>query len=109
MYVEGNHHQAAIDAQNHVNNVRPGSEEAIVSATTVNPKKLYWKRFSEHFSQWKNLKILIATSMTWFLLDIGYYGTNLNTSIVLTAIGFTDKSSPYRDIYTTCLGQLSIF
>ena len=47
--------------------------------------------------------------MCWFLLDIGYYGTNLNTSSVLKAIGYsTSTNGAYWSIWSTCLGQLII-
>lgn len=35
--------------------------------------------FAQHFGEWKNLKVLIGASVTWFCLDVAFYGTNLNT------------------------------
>lgn len=74
----------------------------------LDPKKEYIKRFTSYFSQWKNAKILIATAMCWFLLDIGFYGTNLNTSIVLSAIGYADNSTPFNHVWTEAIGALII-
>ena len=105
MNVEGRVGQAVADATNHVSNKQ---HVEVVEATRVNPFTTYGGKFVRHFSQWKNLKVLIACAMCWFLLDIGYYGTNLNTNLVLNSIGYTDKSTPYRDIYTVCMGQLII-
>lgn len=31
--------------------------------------------FIAHFSQWKNLKVLVGTAGAWFCLDVGFYGT----------------------------------
>ncbi|KAI7826438.1 major facilitator superfamily domain-containing protein [Kickxella alabastrina] len=38
--------------------------------------------------KWKNFKVLMGTSVTWFALDVAFYGINLNSSIILQAIGF---------------------
>lgn len=51
-------------------------------------KKASFREFIAHFSQWKNLKVLLGTSVTWFALDVAFYGINLNSGIILTAIGF---------------------
>ncbi|KZO91131.1 phosphate permease [Calocera viscosa TUFC12733] len=57
--------------------------------------------FIAYFSQWKNGKILLGTSYSWFALDIAFYGLGLNSSIVLSAIGFgsSTASSPQQKIY----------
>jgi len=54
----------------------------------VEAPKASWKDFFRHFSQWKNGKVLLGTSWSWFALDIAFYGLGLNTSIILKAIGF---------------------
>ena len=71
-------------------------------------KRGYWHELNEYLSVRKNWMTLLGTSMTWFLLDIGYYGTNLNTSVVLSAIGFADTSTPYSDIWSRCVGTMII-
>ncbi|RKP11047.1 phosphate:H+ symporter [Thamnocephalis sphaerospora] len=70
--------------------------------------KASWSDFRRHFSQWPNLKVLVGTSMTWFALDVAFYGTGLNNAIILTAMGYVDKSSPYRDLYTASVGNIII-
>jgi PHS family inorganic phosphate transporter-like MFS transporter len=81
-------------------------EEHIESRRRV--KKGYFAELEEYLSVRKNWMTLLGTSMTWFLLDIGFYGTNLNTSIVLSAIGFADTSTPYNDIWSRCVGTIII-
>jgi PHS family inorganic phosphate transporter-like MFS transporter len=49
--------------------------------------------FARHFGQWKNLKVLLGCAWSWFALDIAFYGLGLNSSIVLTAIGFSGSGS----------------
>ncbi|DAZ94004.1 TPA: hypothetical protein N0F65_007248 [Lagenidium giganteum] len=44
--------------------------------------------FRNYFNKWVNLKVLIGCAAAWFFLDIGYYGTSLNTPVVLDIIGF---------------------
>lgn len=72
MNVEGNVEQAVADATNHVGN---NAHIDVGKKAAISPLQAYSGRFVKHFSQWKNAKILIACSATWFLLDIGYYGT----------------------------------
>lgn len=108
MDVEGNTEKAAADAERYLS-----GDSRIVKETNDGPsnsQKLakFKVSFIEYFSQWRNLKVLIGTSMCWFLLDIGYYGTNLNTSLVLSAIGYNDTSTPFNDVWSLCIGQLII-
>ncbi|KAJ7191304.1 MFS general substrate transporter [Mycena pura] len=51
-------------------------------------RKTYFREAREYFSEWRHLKILIGTSMCWFLLDVAFYGINLNQNFVLQQIGF---------------------
>ncbi|KAJ7599280.1 phosphate transporter [Mycena floridula] len=67
--------------------------------------------FSAHFSQWKNMKVLIGTAYSWFALDIAFYGLGLNSSIILQAIGFgtpVTKGSQgvYDNLKNICVGNL---
>ncbi|KAI9594555.1 major facilitator superfamily domain-containing protein, partial [Syncephalis fuscata] len=70
--------------------------------------KASWSDFCRHFSQWSNLKVLLGTSMSWFALDVAFYGTGLNNAIILNAMGFVDHSSPYRDLFTSSVGNIII-
>ena len=74
-------------------------------------KRNHLKEFRIYFSKWKNLKVLIGTCLTWFLLDIAYYGLTLNQSVVLSAIGFasdSNKDSPWQTLWKLGLGSLII-
>ncbi|GAK62670.1 MFS general substrate transporter [Moesziomyces antarcticus] len=63
--------------------------------------------FIEYFSQWKNAKKLIGCAACWFLVDITFYGINLNQSSILSAIGFT-KGSTWGKLMKTATGNLII-
>jgi PHS family inorganic phosphate transporter-like MFS transporter len=41
-------------------------------------------------------------------LDVAFYGTGLNNAIILNAMGFVDHSSPYRDLFTSSVGNIII-
>ncbi|CAF3389617.1 unnamed protein product [Rotaria sp. Silwood2] len=71
----------------------------------------HFRDFRIYFSQWCNLKVLIGTCSTWFLLDIAFYGLSLNQSIVISAIGFapdTTKTSPWETLFKQAIGNLII-
>ncbi|KAK7676468.1 hypothetical protein QCA50_014513 [Cerrena zonata] len=85
------------------------------TATTVAAKELldakknHFKEFLEYFSEWRHLKQLIGTSMCWFLLDIAFYGINLNQNVVLQQIGFDGSSgSTYERLFHIGIGNLII-
>ena len=59
------------------------------SGKETNENKATLRDFLFHFKQWKNLKVLIGCSVSWFALDVAFYGINLNTSIIISSIGFS--------------------
>ncbi|CAO3667427.1 unnamed protein product [Umbelopsis ramanniana] len=63
--------------------------------------------FGAYFSKWANLKVLLGTSLSWFLMDIAFYGINLNQSIILTEIGFAPTGlSPWDTLFKQAIGNL---
>ncbi|KAJ7170579.1 inorganic phosphate transporter [Mycena crocata] len=67
--------------------------------------------FARHFGKWENMKVLIGTSYSWFALDIAFYGLGLNSSIILTAIGFGTPATKgtlgvYENLHNICVGNL---
>ncbi|KAF9158516.1 Inorganic phosphate transporter pho84 [Actinomortierella ambigua] len=75
---------------------------------TVQPKRSHYRDFVEYFSHWENAKILLGTSLTWFLLDIAFYGISLNQSYVLNAMGFVGDGTVYDNLWRTTLGNLTV-
>jgi len=71
-----------------------------------------WNDFTSHFGKWENMKVLIGTSYSWFALDIAFYGLGLNSSNILTAIGFGSPSNTkttvgiYQALHNVCVGNL---
>ncbi|KAJ2891469.1 hypothetical protein IWW38_003606 [Coemansia aciculifera] len=69
------------------------------------------KTFVQYFREWRHLKVLLGTSIAWFALDVAFYGINLNSSIVIGAIGFAgdmNVDQPSRYIIRNCLGNIII-
>ncbi|KAI0369643.1 MFS general substrate transporter [Pilatotrama ljubarskyi] len=78
-------------------------------AQLVAAKKSHWREFAHYFSEWRHLKILIGTCSCWFLLDIAFYGINLNQNVVLQQIGFDGSSgSPWNRLFKIGVGNLIV-
>lgn len=111
MDIDRNVQQANDDVENFLTNgtfyVDP---DAIVQR--VDAPKASRRDFVNYYSQWKNFKILFGCSWSWFALDIAFYGLGLNSSIVLTAIGFngggnaTGTLKVYENLKNVALGNL---
>lgn len=70
-----------------------------------------WADFTAHFGQWKNMKVLIGTSYSWFALDIAFYGLGLNSSVILQAIGFggtlpKGSQGVYKNLLNVSVGNI---
>lgn len=88
-------------------------ENKAIGVTGYIGKKPHNEFFS-YFSQPKHLKHLIGTALCWFLVDITFYGINLNQSTILTSIGFTNGygatkfEQTYSKLIKTATGNLII-
>ncbi|KAG6841477.1 hypothetical protein C0991_010665 [Blastosporella zonata] len=110
MDIERNVQQASDDIKN-VLTIGNSAVDPDAPVQRVNAPKASWADFRRHFGQWKNLKVLIGTSWSWFALDIAFYGLGLNSSIILTAINFgTPLTKGTRLIFDNlsniCIGNL---
>ncbi|KAG6878356.1 hypothetical protein C0993_008114 [Termitomyces sp. T159_Od127] len=110
MDIERNIQQASDDIRN-VLTTGSFSVDPNAPVHRVNAPKASWTDFWAYFSKWKNGKVLLGTSWSWFALDIAFYGLSLNNSIVLQAINFgTPKSHNlqlvYDNLWNTCVGNL---
>jgi PHS family inorganic phosphate transporter-like MFS transporter len=71
-------------------------------------QKASWSDFTHHFGQWRHFKVLLACSVCWFCLDVGFYGVNLNNSVILKAIGFASSGTPYEQLFKNATGNVLI-
>ncbi len=82
----------------------------IVKEEPKESQKASFREFCRHFSKWRNFKLLLATSVTWFVLDVAFYGVNLNASIIIEAIGFSEDISGdvWNSLFKNALGNIII-
>lgn len=58
-----------------------------------------WPDAMQYFGRWKNLKILLGTTLSWFFLDLAYYGLALNNAVILKAIGYSTGPTLYHVLH----------
>ncbi|OJA20253.1 hypothetical protein AZE42_02695 [Rhizopogon vesiculosus] len=64
-----------------------------------------------HFKgmEWRHFKILLATCVCWFLLDIAFYGINLNQNVVLQQIGYDGNTgTAWERLFKISTGNIII-
>jgi PHS family inorganic phosphate transporter-like MFS transporter len=76
--------------------------------TVPDTRKAKLDAFFIYFSEWRHLKTLIGTASCWFLLDVAFYGTNLNQSVLLIDIGFSTGATHYDVLMKNAIGNLII-
>ncbi|KAI0265684.1 major facilitator superfamily domain-containing protein [Gloeopeniophorella convolvens] len=86
----------------------PQSSPKLV-AVAVGQQKAPWRDFFTYFSEWRHFRILLGTCSCWFLLDIAFYGINLNQNVVLQQIGFDGSSgSAWERLWKIAIGNIII-
>ncbi|KAJ1883533.1 hypothetical protein H4R99_000510 [Coemansia sp. RSA 1722] len=106
--IEQDVHKAADDIKNTIGGTKDTEDRTLLRSSTTQPEvqKPTWTEFYHHFKKWKNFRVLMGTSVTWFALDVAFYGINLNSSIILQAIGFSGKGTPYHELLKTSAGNI---
>ncbi|KAG9007798.1 Inorganic phosphate transporter pho84 [Tulasnella sp. JGI-2019a] len=110
MDIERNLEQAEQDAEF----IKSGKFERIEDRVTqkVEVPKASRRDFVRHYSKWSNFKVLFGCAYSWFALDIAFYGLGLNSSIILTNIGFGSSTSTnpnlkvYETLFNACVGNI---
>jgi len=110
MDIERNVLQAAEDIENVLTGNRFLTDPDAVVQRADAPRATK-RDFRSHFGKWRNLKVLLGTSYSWFALDIAFYGLGLNSSIILGAIGFgapitKGNQGIYDNLHNICVGNL---
>ncbi|KAJ2144039.1 hypothetical protein IW136_001478 [Coemansia sp. RSA 678] len=93
------------------NSTSEPNNEVAQSPPTENNRLGHTKTFSQYFSEWRHLKVLLGTSIAWFALDVAFYGINLNSAVVIDAIGFAGnlyQDKPSHFIIRNCVGNIII-
>jgi len=66
------------------------------------------KVFIEYFSVPRHALTLFGCAFSWFLVDVAFYGINLNQSIILADIGYATGKTPYEYLLKNAEGNLII-
>ncbi|KAH9859129.1 MFS general substrate transporter [Lenzites betulinus] len=89
--------------------VPTGSDGTRTPPSDTEDNKDHFKEFFQYFSEWRHLKILLGTCSCWFLLDIAFYGINLNQNVVLQQIGFAGTDgTPWNRLFKIGIGNLIV-
>ncbi|KAJ7600588.1 major facilitator superfamily domain-containing protein [Mycena floridula] len=110
--------QEAVEVHDHVSNhsgsdevqeiARPKRGVPVVKEEELQQKSQF-PEFVAYFSEWRHAKLLIGTCGCWFLLDIAFYGINLNQNVVLQAIGFDGKTgTPWEKLFKVSTGNIIV-
>ena len=87
----------------------PDRKASVVEANIAPPSNsVKMQQFFVYFSEWRHLKTLIGTASTWFLVDVAFYGVNLNQSVLLADIGFSKGKTEYDTLLKNGYGNLII-
>ncbi|KAJ1304029.1 hypothetical protein OPQ81_008437 [Rhizoctonia solani] len=72
-------------------------------------KKAQIHEFFIYISEWRHARMLIGTALSWFLVDIAFYGINLNTNVVLQQIGFDGSgNNAWHKMFRIATGNLIV-
>ncbi|KAI5868543.1 phosphate permease [Durotheca rogersii] len=77
-----------------------------IAAPALNIPSASWHDLYLYFAQWKNAKVLIGTTLSWFFLDLAFYGLGLNNQIILQAIGYAHGDSLYHILFNGAVGTI---
>lgn len=102
-YVSGKRGEADVDEVARLAAAKNASE-------TMQIPKASFGDFMRHYGKRKNGMLLAGTALSWFFLDVAYYGLSLNNATILNAIGYatTNNKSVYEFLYNTAVGNLII-
>lgn len=64
--------------------------------------------FMEYFSKPRHALTLFGCAFSWFLVDVAFYGINLNQSVILADIGYATGKTPYEYLLKNAEGNLII-
>ena len=114
MDVERNIKQASSDVDAFLQTGGYVTDQTPAVAGQIAAPKATWRDFGRHFRKYENFKLLFGTAFTWFALDVAFYGLGLNSSIILSAIGYGSPSSGtpsekrYYALHNNAVGNIII-
>ena len=61
----------------------PSSEVNVNGHSEVADKQAHWREFVEFFSTWNHFRLLLGSMLSWFLVDIAFYGINVRLLLIV--------------------------
>lgn len=86
------------------------AQAASLEAQAANPgdTNVQLAAFIEYFSHPRHALSLFGCAFSWFLVDVAFYGVNLNQSVILADIGYATGKTPYDYLLKNAEGNLII-
>lgn len=82
---------------------------SVIEAQAVEPtRSVQMQAFIKYFKQPRHALTLFGCAFSWFLVDVAFYGINLNQSVILTDIGYSTGKTPYEYLLKNAEGNLII-
>ncbi|GAA6028201.1 hypothetical protein JCM8097_006911 [Rhodosporidiobolus ruineniae] len=114
MDVERNIKQASTDVDAFLASGHYVHDSQPTNDVVVEAPKATLRDFCRHFGKWENGKVLFGTAYSWFALDVAFYGLGLNSSIILSAIGYgavsgsqyTPQEIRYHSLFNNSVGNM---
>ncbi|KAI5459755.1 major facilitator superfamily domain-containing protein [Mariannaea sp. PMI_226] len=72
----------------------------------LNVPRASWSDLVAFFRQWPNFKMLLGTTLSWFFLDLAFYGLGLNNNLVLSAVGYGNGKNMYDQLHNQAVGLI---
>lgn len=79
--------------------------EGLRASDQLTTPKASFRDFFGYYSKWRNFRVLLGAAGSWFVLDVAFYGLGLNSSTVLTAIGYATGHNVYETLYNLGAGN----
>ncbi|KAL4724811.1 hypothetical protein ACLX1H_008257 [Fusarium chlamydosporum] len=77
-----------------------------LSGRGLNVPRASWSDLIAFFRQWANFKMLLGTTLSWFFLDLAFYGLGLNNTFVLQAVGYGAGNNLFDKLHNQAVGMI---
>lgn len=102
--IDNDYERAAID----VDIVFDGKKRANYTIKREGENRPTLREFCSFFADKNQFKLLLGTCIPRFALNVAFYGINLNSGIILQAIGFGVSNDVYTTVFNNSVGQIVI-
>jgi PHS family inorganic phosphate transporter-like MFS transporter len=101
--IDGDIERAAIDVD-----IVKGGKVPESDVLRVGENRMTFRELISYMCKRKNFFVFMGTCLPRFALNVAFYGINLNSGIILQAIGFSSGSDVYTTLLHSAIGQVVI-